>query len=414
MRAMRILVICSGHALDDDRVTRKQARSLARLGHDVAVCAWRRYEYQEPGVRLLDLAALMAGDSKPARPRTEVRRKDRLLSLRMLWKLACRERPDLLVAHEFETGLLAWWLHFLHGIPYVFDVHEFYEETIAIRAPKAIRGLVRSVVRRLLWRVARRAQAATVVSPAAERFFKEGAPNVPVAVLYNSPPMEYFPFSDREGPVPVIVHEGTLSLDRGALEMLEALALVRESQAFRFLVLGTISAEVREAFEKQIDRLGLRAVVDMPGRLPWTEFGKLEASGQIGLVCMQPLPNNMKGLSNKLFDYMSCGLAVIGPKMSASEELLEKFGAGICVDTTQPKEIADAICLLICNPDMRRKMAANGRKAVETELGWHCMEQVMGRVYGAIAMKLKDHSDQSVNPRSGSTKQQDAGDRSCG
>ncbi len=378
---MRILVICSGHALDDDRVTRKQARSLSRLGHDVTVCAWRRFDYQEPGVRLLDLASLMHGNAGSAEARSTVKRKDRLLSLRILWGLACEERPELLVAHEFETGLLAWFLNIRHGIPYVFDVHEFYDETISMRVPKAFRWAVKLIVRRILSHIARKANAVTVVSPVAEHFFNDIAPGVPIGILYNTPLIEFFPFSDSEGPIPVIVHEGTLSLDRGALEMLEALAIVRRSYAVKFLVLGTVSDDVRDTFLRKIDELGLHDIVDLRGRLPWTDFGQLEATGQIGLICMQPLPNNMKGLSNKLFDYMSCGLAVIGPNMSATKTLLDKYEAGICVDTTKANEIAEAICLLISNPERRREMAVRGRHAIENDLGWHHMEQVMDEIY---------------------------------
>ena len=387
---MKILFICAGHTLDDDRITRKQARSLSRLGHEITVSAWHRYDYQEPGVQLLDLTKLIGKTSVMAGG--FVSWKNRLVGLKALWRLAISNQPDLIVAHEFETALLAYFLFKRFGLPYVFDVHEFYEETISSRAPRVIRPMIRAFIMQMLWMVARKARALTVVSPCAIHSFKKGAPLISTAILYNSPLTEYFPFSNEETSVSVIVHEGDLSLNRGAIEMIEALAIVRKSHPFRFLVLGKIQAEIQELFVRKISQLGLGDVVDMPGRLPWTEFGKLESSGQIGLICMQPLPNNLMGLSNKLFDYMSCGLAVIGPKKSATEDILSKYKAGLCVDTTNPDEIANAICLLIQNPDMRREMALNGRKAIEDELGWHCMEVVMDNIYGTIEAQLKNVS----------------------
>lgn len=395
---MRILVICSGHTLDDDRVTRKQAASLANLGHDVTVCAWRRYDFEEPHVRLIDLHRLRTGQDNTADRKERLSRKDRLMCLGALHSLVLREKPDLLIAHELETAALACWIRLRRQVPYVFDVHEMYDETVRNRAPRGFRFAASRVVRLLLRVIARKAETITVVSPIAARFFNEIAPGIPIEQLHNSPLVEYFPYNDLEGSVPIIVHEGTLSMNRGAMQMLEALSIVKKTHDFKFLVLGSIVQEIRDQFLSKIRQLGLQDIVEMPGRLPWTEFGKVEASGQIGLICMQPLPNNMKSLSNKLYNYMACGLAVIGPKKSATEELLLKYQAGLCVDTTKPDEIAEAVVYLLKNPEIRRGMAARGRRAIEQDLGWHCMEIRMQKVYSRIAKRLEDKKQSGQLP----------------
>ncbi len=114
----------------------------------------------------------------------------------------------------------------------------------------------------------------------------------------------------------------------------------------------------------------------------------MEATGQIGLICSQPVPNHMLGLSNKLYNYMACGLAVLGMKGSETEKIILEHECGITVDTSRPKEIAKGILWLIDHPEERREMARNGRKAIEQELGWHCMEKVMGELYGEIEKGL--------------------------
>ena len=81
---------------------------------------------------------------------------------------------------------------------------------------------------------------------------------------------------------------------------------------------------------------------------------------------------------------MACGLAILGMKGSATEEIIEDAKSGICVDTTKPEEIASGIAWLLDNPESRREMAVNGRKAIETKYGWHCMEREMRDLYGSI------------------------------
>lgn len=127
---MRVLVISSGHSLDDDRITRKQAVSLAVLGHEVTVCARARLDYQEPRIRMIDADTLQVIERREvATNYRPVSRFDRMYRLLRLYRVTKKEKPDLIVAHEFETGLLAWWIKKRLDIPYVFDAHECFEET---------------------------------------------------------------------------------------------------------------------------------------------------------------------------------------------------------------------------------------------------------------------------------------------
>ncbi len=385
---MKILFICSGHGIDDDRVSRKEAVSLTRFGYDVTVCAQRRLAYQEPLLHLVDvdtLEVIQKVESKGTKVASHLKR---TLRLRNLYKLARNEKPNLIVAHEFETGLLAWWVKKRLGIPYVFDAHECFEETIPLIFPGWIRGVATYGLMKILRMIVDGACGVTAATPASYSYIFAKERNKPARVLHNAPILEYFPYSDIEGDVPVIVHEGNLTFERGAMEILDALALVKKERAFTFLVLGTIPDEVMKPFAAKVRSLGLRDVVDARGRLPWTEFGKVEATGQIGLICSQPVPNHMLSLSNKLYNYMACGLAVLGMKGSETEKIIQAYECGMTVDTSQPEEIAKGIIWLIDHPEERREMARKGRKAIEQELGWHCMERAMGELYGEIEREI--------------------------
>jgi glycosyltransferase involved in cell wall biosynthesis len=386
---MRILFLCSSHSLDDSRVTRKQAVSLSKNGHEVTVCAMKRNDYEEKSVKLIDIDQVAKNAKKSTNMNENYARLNRLRRLSVLYSYAKQTKPDLVVAHEFETAILAYLLRKLFNIPYVFDSHECYNETIRELVPFPFKALTEKIVVFCLKIISRNAEAVTVVSPATEVFFKELSAQTPVEVLHNSPILEYFPYNEEETSTLIIVHDGIFGYERGIIQILHALALVGNKVDFKFLILGTISRDARAAFDDEVERLGLKSAIDAPGELPWTEFGKVEATGQIGLICSQLNPNYMLSLSHKLYTYMACGLAVIGMKDSETDKILNRYNCGIGIDTASPEEIAKAIIYLSEHPEERKRMARNGRKAIEEELGWHRMEEKMKILYSEIERKLE-------------------------
>lgn len=388
-KSVRIYAICSGHTHDDERVTQKEAVSLSRQGYEVTVCACRKGGYFTPEVKFIDVDTLLPFDGTIAQGvKHEATRFMRFLRLRNLFTLVKRDRPELVIAHEFETGLLAWWIRIRLNIPYVFDAHECYEETMHLVFPRFVRPLARCLLVQWLRMIVRHAAGITAASPAALAYTYAKHIGLPAFVLHNSPILDFFPYVEAEGDPLVIVHDGNLTFERGALEILDALSLVKRQRTFTFLVLGAVPPEVKAPFMVKLTALGLQDHVDLRGHLPWTEFGKIEATGQIGLICSQPVPNHMLSLSNKLYNYMACGLAVLGMMGSETEKITLAHGCGLAVDTSKPEEIAKGIIWLIDHPEERREMARNGRKAIEQELGWHRMEKVMAEMYLGLKKEL--------------------------
>lgn len=382
----RVLFVSSGHALDDDRVTRKEAISLFNCGYDVYVCARKRMNYVDSRVKLIDVSTLAEVEKGGETNYRPVSRFQRLKTLMNLYRANDVFRPDLIVAHEFETACLAWWIKKRYGTPYVFDSHEGFENTVPLALPWVIRWAAFPVVRFMLRRIARASAGITAASAGIYVYQYAKRIGKPAELIYNSAPLEYFPYAESAAEPVTIVHEGNLTKDRGAFEMLDALAIVAQTRKFRFLVLGTISKDIEGAFLEKIKNLGLQEQVDVRGRLPWDEFGQIEKEGMIGLICFQKTYNCKIGMPNKLFDYMSCGLAVLALKGSLSGDFVEREKCGIAVDTTNPSAIAGGLTKLIDDRDGLLAMARNGRKAIEEKYGWPCMEKTMLKFYGFLGI----------------------------
>lgn len=376
---MKIAMLCSTHPVNDARVTHKQAVSLAKAGHEIVV-------FGQESKKSDDIPSVIL---KPLGPADD-RFKKRFAMMFKLYRAAASWRPDVVVCHEPESALIGLLLKLRYGMKVVYDVHECVQETVTRRMPKILRPVVCAGIVSLLKVIVRGADWVTVVSPPNYKFLGKMRGYDRIDILHNSPIIELFPLcsQDVDGPVTVI-HEGFLGIDRGLVQMLKAIAIASRSRDIRFSVLGQLRPQDQKIFGDKINQLGLGRIVTVTGWKPWREIGQIESQAQIGLICLQNTPNNFMSLSNKLYNYMSCGHAIIGPEGSATADMINKYECGLCVDTSQPEEIAEAILKLCNNPELRKQMGANGRKAIEQELGWHKMEEVLAGIYEKLASELK-------------------------
>jgi glycosyltransferase involved in cell wall biosynthesis len=93
-----------------------------------------------------------------------------------------------------------------------------------------------------------------------------------------------------------------------------------------------------------------------------------------GLVTFHPLPNHVDAQPNKMFEYMSAGVPVIASDFPLWNEIIIGNDCGLCVNPMSPDAIARAIDQLAGDPELARKMGANGRRAVVEKYNWSVEE----------------------------------------
>jgi colanic acid/amylovoran biosynthesis glycosyltransferase len=102
------------------------------------------------------------------------------------------------------------------------------------------------------------------------------------------------------------------------------------------------------------------------GALPQHEVLKILSRSHICLVPSVTTPDGqMEGIPVSIMEAMAAGLPVVSTRHSGIPELIENAVSGVLADERDVTGLANALHLLIKEPDFLRNVQVAGRKAVE-------------------------------------------------
>jgi glycosyltransferase involved in cell wall biosynthesis len=283
----------------------------------------------------------------------------------LMWFL--RWRPDGVYFSDLQScplGLLASCL----GMRTIFHEHD---------VPSPGSGLF---ARCLQWsrnQFARRASLCVV--PNAKRgehlVASTGAPHAPAAVwncprtLEVSPPRAGL----DEGNLRLLYH-GSIVPDRLPLTVIEALASLPAQVTLTVVGYETVGAKgYVDAIQKRARELGIAERLRIVGTLATrAELISTCRLHDVGLSLM-PLESNdpnmgsMAGASNKPYDYLACGLALLVSSRDDWQEMFVKPGYGLSCNPSSPESVAASLGMFAAQPEMARTMGERGRQRVMEE-----------------------------------------------
>jgi glycosyltransferase involved in cell wall biosynthesis len=175
----------------------------------------------------------------------------------------------------------------------------------------------------------------------------------------------------------VFVYAGGINKDRGISKVIQALGFLGDYKGeMKIILAGPIEEEyLKQAVENN-------PFIDYVGYLPWREVLKIYSVSDVGLLLLQPVPAYITTETPvKLFEYMLAGLAVLSANFPSLKKIIEGNKCGICVDSTNPREIADAMKYLIEHKEEARKMGENGKRAVIERYNWEKESEKLLKLY---------------------------------
>ena len=126
--------------------------------------------------------------------------------------------------------------------------------------------------------------------------------------------------------------------------------------------------------------------VSYRGYIDHKDVLKLEAASDsmIALYDLSLQTQNKFVMGNKLFEAIMLGIPII---TNVAREIVNETGCGVTVQYDNPEEIKVAIIELKDNPELRKKMQVNGRRAFLEKYNWNIMEQRLYKIYDRLLNK---------------------------
>lgn len=361
----KVLIMSSVHAWNDPRIYYRQARSLAR---------YYRVELHAPG---LEGSKNVGGVAVVGLP--PARRIGRPLQWLRLLIRSMRSRADFFHLHDPELLPVGMLLRLLTQRPVIYDAHEDFALTLLYKPwlPELLRAPVAKVGGWLEKLMARRLSSVVAATPDIGSNF----PSRRTVVVCNFPPVEEGVATRPPENLPAdnrftAVYVGGISCARGIKDLLQVLDM---SQGIRLVLAGRF-------LEPELERLVLNRAASNDdliylGCLDPSSVPGLLRSVDAGLVCLHSLPNHLRSLPLKLFEYMAAGLPVVASDFPLWQEILTSNECGFNVPPGDYQAIAAALQKLAGDPSLCRFMGENGRRAWAEKYNWAGEEEKLLKLY---------------------------------
>jgi glycosyltransferase involved in cell wall biosynthesis len=304
--------------------------------------------------------------------------------LRQAAQLTRQLRPAVLhAASNYANARIALALGERYGLPVVYEVRGFWEDTWLSRHPDAAELAHSELYRRNRDLETRSMLAADLVVTLGQAMREEivarGVPAEKVLIVPNAVSGEFLkPLPDATalraalgiGPDDHVVgvvsslvpHEGTGTL-------LEAVKRLRErGLPVRALIVG--DGPERAALQRQAAALGLDEAAIFTGRVPAAKVREYHALLDVFVVPRTPDRVCQLVTPLKPVEAMASGLCVVTSDVRALAEIIKPDVTGVLTTPQDPMALADSLELLVCSPDIRRKLGDNAREWVARDRTW--------------------------------------------
>jgi glycosyltransferase involved in cell wall biosynthesis len=286
-------------------------------------------------------------------------------------------------ASNYKNAQIALKLGERYGLPVVYEVRGFWEDTWLSRHPNAAELAHSELYRRNRDLETDSMQQADLVVTLGEAMRDEivarGVPPEKVIIVPNAVSEEFLqPLPDatelrKELGIGTDEHVvglvSSLVPHEGIGTLLEATKLLRaRGLPVRTLIVG--DGPERAALQRQAAALGLGEAAVFTGRVPAAKVREYHALLDVFVVprtadrvCQLVTPL-------KPVEAMASGLCVVTSQLKALAEIIKPEVTGVLTTPQDPAALADTLELLVCNPDIRRKLGDNAREWVARDRTW--------------------------------------------
>ncbi|MEE6133305.1 glycosyl transferase [Priestia aryabhattai] len=179
---------------------------------------------------------------------------------------------------------------------------------------------------------------------------------------------------------PILLYQGGIQIGRGLDKLVQAAPLFKKG-VLVFIGDGRIKPELEKAVKEQ----GLEERVKFLPKVPVEDLMHYTKNAYLGFQVLNNICfNHYSASSNKLFEYMMSGVPVIACSFPEIQRVVETEKVGVCVDSHDPKSIAEGVNYLLDHPEVREQMMQNCFQARE-KYNWNEEKKSFIEIYRKLA-----------------------------
>jgi glycosyltransferase involved in cell wall biosynthesis len=293
-------------------------------------------------------------------------------------------RPAVLhAASNFANARLALALRERYGLPVVYEMRGFWEDTWLSRYPDAAERAKSELYQRNRDLETQCMLAADLVVTLGEAMRDEivarGVPAGKIEIVPNAVSAEFLkPLPDAttlreelgiKPDEPVVGEVTSLLPHEGIGTLLEATAILRaRGVPARALIVG--DGPERAALQRQAARAGLAEAAVFTGRVPAAKVRQFHALLDVFVVPRTPDRVCQLVAPLKPVEAMASGLCVVTSEVKALTEIVKHEVTGMQTVPQDPVSLADCLERLLYSPDIRRKLGDNAREWAARDRTW--------------------------------------------
>ena len=263
---------------------------------------------------------------------------------------------DVLQTHGFKPTFLGFVARLFCRVKWVCFMHGSTSENFKVRMYNALDSILQ-----------RWADRTVLVSESQRQKILGGRNTQRVRVLHNAVDiMSPMPVSADGQPVRdrlaipnasrIVAAVGRFSPEKGIDVLLEAFAmLVRQVDNVHLVLVG--DGQERSALEGQSAGLGIDGMVHFVGHSQTPGDYVAEAD-------LLALPSRSEGIPNVVLEAMAMGKPVVATSVGGVPEIVDDGQTGRLVPPERPDLLAQGLAELLADPELRGKLASEGRRRV--------------------------------------------------
>lgn len=392
---LKVCMLVLQHPFLDARIFKREAISLVKLGYDVTLVVPRNragYMYDIDGTPFTDrflkpvfmhegVKVVTYTPRMPQRQHMEkaIKSGNDTLFNDPLFKVGLAQNADIYHAHEYHSmysGIgIKRALKRLRGksVRLIYDSHEITEGD---KVP-------------LMLRMLQEVDSVITVSDAMSGWYTTNVPELPVEVLYNSPPLSKPVLRPPSKSTLVACYEGYMHNDKGSSAKLFGITeTCNQTFDFTFKILGGVAGRTLDVPPS------IQNNIQLCGWVPYNQIPEFMADVDVGWIdydiqaSTTPL-NYSIALPNKFFSYLNNGVPVVVNQCPEMARIIREHNCGVVIDHPNPtaEQYANCFRYLRDNPLILQKLSHNARKMMEQHYSWEHMESRLSRLYAGLAAK---------------------------